>query len=226
MAQKDVIRKIVDSLTNELEAYDFQPASLKQGFTRNTDQNIFFFQLIALNRTIIKTGAKGFLIEPYIWVNVRKVEKYYRQITINKELKRDDDFVTIGNSVANLLANPDGLYKSKNNTLELHVFEEKDITDVAGKLLKAFKQVALSYCLKNDSVGVIDKIVNSNPGEEKVHMMNDNYRVIKGAIAAKLNNNPALDKIIQIYERQIIDDDMYNAKEEWGKLIDILPSIN
>lgn len=56
-------------------------------------------------------------------------------------------------------------------------------------------------------------------------MQNNNYRILKGIIAAKLNNNPNLEELIKIYDRQIVDRDMYNATEEMQRLKKILPTI-
>lgn len=225
MTQKEVLRKIIDLLTNELKAFDFQPSYKEQGFIRRTEKAMFFYQFLIYNRTVLKTGAKGFLIEPYIWAGVKVIEKYYKQITINKELKTDVNFVTVGNSIANLLANVDGLYAHKNKSLDLHVFEERHIPLVATQLLKQFKDVALPYCLNNASVPIVDKLINTKPEEYKVHTRNDNTRILKGIIAAKLNDNPHLDELIKIYDKQIVDRDMYNATEEMQRLKEILPTI-
>lgn len=225
MTQKEVIRKIIDLLSNEMKAFDFEPSFKEQGFIRKTNNAVFLYQFLIYNRTVIKTGAKGFLIEPFIWVNVKEIEKYYKEITLNTVIKSDTDFKTIGNSIAAILANPDGLYANRNKSLDLHVFEEKHIPDVATQLLKQFKEVALPYCLNNATVAMVDKLVNTKPDDYKVHMQNDNYRILIGIIAAKLNNNAHLDEIVRIYDRQIADRDMYNAKEEMNRLKSILPMI-
>lgn len=225
MTQKEVLRKLFDLLSNEMKVYDFEVSHKEQGFIRKTTNAVFFYQVLIYNRTVIKTGAKGFLIEPYIWINVKEIEKYYRSITLNTVIKTDVDFITIGNSIAGLLSNPDGLYLHKNKSLDLHVFEEKHIPIVAEQLLKRFKEVALPYCLNNATVAMVDKLINTKPDEYKVHMRNDNYRILKGLIAAKLNNNPYLEDIINIYDKQIVDRNMYNAKEEMERLKSILTTI-
>ncbi|PSL42364.1 hypothetical protein CLV51_1132 [Chitinophaga niastensis] len=225
MTQKEVLRKIIDLLTNELRAFDFGPSYKEQGFIRRTSGTIFVYQFLIYNRTVLKTGAKVFLIEPYIWVGIKEIEKYYKEITLNTEIKTDTDFITIGNSIAGILANPNGLYENRNKSLDLHVFDEKHILLVAEQLLKQFKEVALPYCLKYATVGMVDKIINTKPDEYKVHTQNDNYRILKGIIAAKLNNNPDLDELIKIYDKQIIERDMYNATDEMLLLKGILPKI-
>ncbi len=225
MTQKEILRGIIDLLKNELKVFDFNASYKEQGFIRTTNNTNFLYQFLIYNRTVIKTGAKGFLIEPYIWLNVKPIEKYYKEITLNTVIKNDTDFKTIGNSIASLLSNPDGIYRHRNKSLGLLVFEEMHIPLVVEQLLKEFKEVALPYCLNNASVAMVDKIVNTKPEEYKVHMMNDNYRILKGIIAAKLNCNPNLDEIISIYEKQIVDRDMYIATDEMARLLEILPTI-
>lgn len=225
MTQKEVLRKLFYLLEPELKAFDFELSHKHQGFIRRDKKAIFFYQLLIYNRTVLNTGTKGFLIEPYIWIGIKEIEKYYKQITLNKELKTDVNFVTIGNGIANLLANPDGLYANRNKSLKLHVFEDKHIPLVAAQLLKQFKEVALPYCLNNARVSMVDKLINTKPDEYKVHAMNDNYRILKGLIAAKLNNNSQLEELIKIYDKQIVERDMYNCAEEMSRLKNILPTI-
>jgi hypothetical protein len=167
----------------------------------------------------LKSGAKGFLIEPFIWVHVNEIEKHYKLITVNKVIKRDIDFVTIGNSIASLLANADGIYKNRNKSLDLYIFNEIDIVNVSKQLERIFKEIALPYCLKNDNVASVDKLVNMYPNEYKTSFSNDNYRIIKGLIAAKLNDNSALNDLVEIYDRQIVDRNMSeDTKAEMNRL--------
>lgn len=226
MTQKEVLRKIIKLLTNELKPFGFDPNYKEQGFTRKSNSTFSVYQFLIYNRTILKTEEKGFLIEPYIWINVLEIEKYYKEITLNTVIKTNADFITIGNSIANLLANSDGLYAHKNKSLDLHVFEERHIPLVAEQLLIQFKKVALPYCLHNNTVAIVDKLINTKPNDQKVHMQNDNFRILKGIIAAKINNNPHLDELIRLYDKQIVDRDMYNATEEMKRLKNILATIH
>ena len=225
MKKKEILRNLIDKLTDKLEAYDFQPSYKKQGFIKATSTTIFVFQFLIYDRTVIGSNAKGFLMEPYAWITLLEIEKYYKEITSNTQLKEDVDFITVGNSIANLLANPDGLYSHRNKSLDLHVFRESDIDLVSDNLFEIFKKVAVPYFANNASIQMIDKLVNSKPNEYKVHTQNDNYRILKGLIAAKLNGNPRLEELIQIYDKQILERDMYNAVTEMEKLKLILPTI-
>jgi len=225
MKKNEILRKLMDAVNDNFEPYEFKPSNKKQGFIKKSDTTIFVYQFLIYDRTVIGTGAKGFLIEPYAWVNILEIEKYYKEITLNTVIKEDLDFITIGNSIANLIANPDGFYSSRNNSLDQHVFKEEDIHIVAQNVFKLFKEVALPYFLNNSTIQMVDRLINSKPHEYKVHMQNDNFRILKGLIAAKLNENPRLEELIETYDKQIIDRDMYNAKEEMERLKSILPLI-
>ena len=146
MTQKQVSRKLIDLLTPDLRPFDFEPSYKEEGFIRQTGDAFFLYQFLIYNRTILGSGVRGYLIEPFIGITVKKIERYYKQITYNTELTAEVHWQTIGNSLANIIANPDGLYKNKNKSLDLLIFEEKHIPPVAARLLKHFKEVALPYC--------------------------------------------------------------------------------
>jgi hypothetical protein len=223
MTQKEILRKLIGLLSGELRIFDFEPSYKEQGFIRKTNTAIYLYQFLVYNRTNIKTYKRGFLIEPYIWINVLEIEKYYREITLNKIIKSDTDFKTIGNSLADILANPDGFFKNRNQSLDLFVFDEKHIDFVAAELLRRFKEVALPYCINNGNVKTVDALINTRPNEYKVHTPNDNQRIIKGIIAAKLNGNPALTELVRIYDRQLVERDMQaKTKEEMIRLKNLL----
>jgi len=226
MTQKEVIRKIVDLLSLELNGFDFKTAIKEQGFIRRDKSSIYFYYFLIYNRTNIKSGVKGFQIEPYADINIPEIERYYKDITINTELKADWDFITLGNSIANLLANPDGINRKRNQSLDLFVFEENHIKSVADELLKQFNNVALPYFLANNTVKTVDILLNKHPKEYCVHLNNDLFRFIKGIIAAKLNNNPQFEQLQKIYSDLLIKRDMpNNCIEEMIRLKRILPMI-
>ena len=184
MTKKEVVQKIFDCIINRIEAFDFKTDFKNQWFVRRNTEATFVYDLHFYNRTNIKTGDRGFLIEPYIWINVKQIENYFKEVTLNGELKTDTDFKTLGNSIAEIISNPDGIHKKWNESLNLFVFNEKDISIVAKELLKQFEKTALSYFLRNANVEMVDKLANSHPDEYIVHMPNDNQRINKGIIAA------------------------------------------
>ncbi|NLU91352.1 hypothetical protein [Chitinophaga sp. Ak27] len=227
MIKKEVIKSILEFMEKEMGLYNFKPNFKEQGFIRKDKGAIFFYFFLIYDRTNIKTGEKGFQIEPQINIHIPEIEKYYKEITINSYLKTDWQFITIGNTVANIMANPDGINRKRNQSLDLFVFEEKNIPYVSWELLKYFKEVALPYFLTNNNVKKIDELLNTHPKEYSVHMFFDPYRFIKGTIAAKLAKNPALDDIVSTYSNLIIERDMTDdCKEEMERLKAILPMIH
>lgn len=226
MTKKEVMQKTIESIAKVGTQFNFKAEWRNQWLIRNEADHIFMYELLIYDRTIIGTGAKGFQIEPMIWVNVKAIEAFYKQITVNTELKKDVDFKTIGSSIASLIANPDGIFRKKNESLNLLIFEENHIPGVAETLIKQFNKVALPYCLTNCKIPAIDKIANSHPGEWIVHMMNDYRRMIRGVIAAKLNSNPEIEKLLNFYEKQMIESDAPEMNlEEMKRLKILLPSI-
>jgi len=226
LTKKKVLQVIFEKLADKIKIYDFNSFPKEQSFVRRNVDTVFIFQLLIYDRTNIKTGAKGFLVEPFIWINVKLIEEYYKEITLNKELKKDTDFVTLGASIAELLSNPDGIHRKWNESLDLFVFEEKHVEIIAKELIKQFEKFALSYFLKNGNVQAVDRLLNLHPNEYCVHMSNDLFRFIKGLIAARLNSNPKLESLLKTYDRLIIERDMPDhCKEEMSRLKSILPMV-
>nr|WP_295871557.1 hypothetical protein [uncultured Chitinophaga sp.] len=224
--KKEIIKIVIEMLSNDLKVYGFNPSLKEQGFVRKEKGSICVYQFLVYDRTFIKNGTKGFLIEPFIWVGINEIEQYYKKITLNTELKKETDFVTIGNSIASLLSNPDGLYKKRNESLNLLITDDSQIEVVVAGLLQQFKEVALPYCQANTSVSRVDELLNFMPNEYKVNAANDIFRITKGLIAAKLNRNPQLNDLIDIYDQQLIDRDMDEVhKKEMERLKTILPDI-
>ena len=226
MLQMEVIRKIIELLKNEMELFNFSVNLKQQGFIRRDKSAIYFYYFLIYNRTNIKAGAKGFLIEPYAEINIPDIEAYYKEITENRELKTEWNFVTLGNSIASLAANPDGINRKRSQSLDLFVFDENDITVVTDKLLTQFSKVALPYFIANNSVAKVDELLNKHPEEYCVHLYNDIFRFIKGLIAAKLNGNTSIDRLIQIYDNLLINRNMPDyCKKEMSRLKSVLPMI-
>ena len=226
MTQKGVIRKVLEMMQAELGAFDFKLNIAEQGFWREDGDVTYFFFFLIYNEVYIDSGQKGFQLVPYAKIHLAPVEKYYKQITVNTYLKTKWDFITIGNSIADLIANPDGIARKRNQSLKLYVFEEEHIETVVHKMLEYFREVALPYFLSNNTVRRVDDLLNRHPREYTIHMVNDLFRFVKGIIAAKLNNNPEVNKLLSIYNSLIIERDMpEDCKIEMARLEEILPTI-
>lgn len=226
MTQKGVIRKALEMMQAKLGAFDFKLNIAEQGFWREDGDVTYFFFFLIYNEVYVNSGQKGFQLVPYAKTHLAPVEKYYKQITVNTYLKTKWDFITIGNSIADLIANPDGINRKRNQSLDLYVFDEAHIGPVVNEMINKFKEVALPYFLTNNTVKRIDELLNEYPTKYSVHMYNDLFRFVKGIIAAKLNNNPDVDRLLAIYNSLIIERDMpENCKIEMARLEEMLPTI-
>ena len=136
MTKKEVRQKLFSQISNTIESFDFKTDIKNEYFVRRTPESVYVYDILFYDRTVLATGEKGFLIEPYIWINVKEIEKYYKEITLNKELKRDTDFKILGEGVAEIIANPGGIHKKWNESLDLFIFNETDISKAAKELKK------------------------------------------------------------------------------------------
>lgn len=219
MTQKAIGRKLVDLLADYMKGFEFKPDLSSTGFVRTTEGALCLYQFPIYDEVMLTTGERGFSAEPMVWISIGEIENVYREVTLNKYLTKKTDFKTVGNRIADILANPDGIYRKRNNSLELYIFKEENIEYVAGELFRYFKETALPYFLNYHTVAAVDDLINTNPADYKVHMLNDNYRILKGTIAAKLNNNPHLDEVIRIYDKQLVERNMLDeTKEEMRRI--------
>jgi hypothetical protein len=227
MTEKEITKKIFEHISPQIENFHFEPDLKNQWLVNKTSDTVCVYDIHFYEQTNIKTGSKGFLIEPYIWINVKAIEIFYKEVTINKELKTDTDFKTLGTRIAELIANPDGIHKKWNQSLNLFVFEEIHIKEVGKKLIEHFEKIVFPYYTNNANIKMVDHLLNKNPTEYCVHMSNDLLRFIKGLIAAKLNKNLKLEQLFKIYEGLIVARDMpSDCKEEMRRLKSILPMID
>jgi hypothetical protein len=219
ISKKEVVNGVFSFLSEGLKKNGFEPKISDQFFLKSTQQGLANIDVHFYERTNLKTGAKGFLVEPHIWIGIDEIEQIYRQITVNTSLKKKTDFITLGNKLANLEANPDGISKKMNESLDLFVFETKNINYVSFEILSHLKKTAFPYIERNLSTVAADTLLNMHPREYCVHMRNDVYRIVKGLIAATLTNNPKFESLMEIYSNLIVERQMPdNCKEELSNL--------
>jgi len=223
MTKKEVLRNVLNLLSNELSSFDFKLILKEQGFIRKEKSFIYLFFILIYDRTNIDTGEKGFKIEPFANISILDIENFYKNVTLNNYLKTEWDFITLGNSIAELKANPDGIHKKWNESLDLFIFYEKDIQIVSNELIKQFKNFALPYFNTNNTVKRVDQLFNEHPRRYSVHMSNDLFRFIKGLIAAKLVENPNFSQLLNIYSDLLVERNMpIDCLEEMDRLKSIL----
>jgi hypothetical protein len=75
LGKKSVLQIIFEKIATKIKMYDFISEPKEQSFVRRNVDTVFIYQLLISDRTNIKTGAKGFLIEPFVWINVKPIEE-------------------------------------------------------------------------------------------------------------------------------------------------------
>ncbi|PWV46222.1 hypothetical protein [Chitinophaga sp. S165] len=226
MQKKEVIKEIFECLSPTLAAAGFRADLRNQFFLKDTDSALFNFDIRFYDRTVLQTGQKGFLIEPVAYVHVKAIEALYKQITLNKHLKKATQFITVGAAIADLDANPDGVAKHINQSYGLLIFEEKDIAAVCDMLKEIFQSKALPYFLAHEKAAGIDAVLNNKPDKDSIHMANERYRIVKGLIAARLAGNSNYPKLVEAYAKRIKKYDMMDETfEEFQKVQVLLASL-
>ena len=72
---------------------------------------------------------------------------------------------------------------------------------------------------------IIDKLLNDNPTEKVIYCDDLGWRIIKGLIAAKLNNNPKYNELKDYYKSEVESKFQgYFMYEKCMKTIDFLDS--
>lgn len=80
---------------------------------------------------------------------------------------------------------------------------EEDIKEW-GKIVRMFyEEYAVPFFEKYNSVDSIDKLLNDNPTEKVIYLDDLGWRIIKGLIAAKLNNNPKYNELRDYYKSEV-----------------------
>lgn len=87
-------------------------------------------------------------------------------------------------------------YRYKIQTLE-------DIKEWGKIVRKFYDEYAIPFFEKYNSVDAIDKLLNENPTEKVIYLDDLGWRIIKGLIAAKLNNNPKYNELQDYYKSEV-----------------------
>ena len=80
---------------------------------------------------------------------------------------------------------------------------EEDIKEWGKIVRKFYEEYAVPFFEKYNTVDAIDKLLNENPTEKVIYLDDLGWRIIKGLIAAKLNNNPNYNKLRDYYKSEV-----------------------
>ena len=133
-----------------------------------------------------------FNISTYISLSVISIDNI--QQTIFGENHILENYATIGSSIS--------VYFNELN-YRYHIKTIEDIKEWGKIVRKFYNEYALLFFEKYNSVETIDKLLNDNPSEKVIYCNDLGWRIIKGLIAAKLNNNPKYNELRDYYKSEV-----------------------
>jgi hypothetical protein len=100
-----------------------------------------------------------------------------------------------------LLLNKSDYFKDINYRFKIASLNDvKEWSTIAKKFYHEF---AVPFFEKYKSVDAIDKLLNEKPSEKVIYCDDLGWRIIKGLISAKLNNNPKYNELRDYYRSEV-----------------------
>jgi hypothetical protein len=210
---KELTKVLTSGLQAEMDAHGFE---FKRGHFQKTDlsKNIkYVFSVGALR------WSYGFEVTPYVQITFGEVEK----ILIDLGVVDKNYSVTIGNETGNIATSKDG---SVIGTKEERfvISEDKDIEKVIRELKRVFRQIALPYYEKYNTLQILDKILNDIPLQVCVHAPFLPSKRMNGLVVAKLIKRSNYEELVSIYteeSKELVPDLM----ESFNKVKEYLSSL-
>jgi hypothetical protein len=100
-----------------------------------------------------------------------------------------------------LLIDKTSYFKELNYRYKIKTLE--DIKEWGIIVRKFYEDYAVPFFEKYNSVDAIDKLLNEKPTEKVIYLDDLGWRIIKGLIAAKLNNNPKYNELRDYYRSEV-----------------------
>lgn len=225
MNKLDLLKKVMNIMESKMALYGFTKSFAQQKFRKEKDKDfIIAYSLAITNRFNMKRNKSGVTIDPAIYVHNKLVEKVYAKVT-TRDLDYITDLKTIGNTLADLIANPSGQYLIRNQRMELFYYSESDIADIADRLIILFEDFVIPYFEKYATWEGLNSIFNNNLEYNVVHCNIEPERSLRGLIVAKLIDRPDIENLIQIHGTRIKEKGNENYQIEFRKLLGILDTI-
>lgn len=182
MNKQEIKNTFQASVADDLLQYGFKLNKQHSVFTRKTSYGWDKFEICFLNR------RSGWDVDFGMLIRINEVEKIYHTGSYF-EKKYHNSTPTIGITVGTYLND------EENNTIFLD--EDSDINEFYTMTVKLFKEVALPFFEKYNSIQELDKAINVEEGESI--FSGYKYEGNLGIILAKLVNNPKFDFFEQKY---------------------------
>jgi len=219
------MKKIKKLLFNNLKEFfsnkGFILSSQDEWFYRRINPDfIQIYDFLFYDSFDLKRREKAIRIEPAIWIISERVENIYAQIT-NRKFDKLTDLRTIGNTLANIIANQDGLYKKRNNELDIYILNDEDLNKELNKFIILFDKYVEPFFDKYSNYSALDELLNVDYKKHFVYKPDNYGRVLKGIILANLLKRDDLNKLIGQQSKIFIEaPDAY--KKEYDNLIKLI----
>lgn len=157
-------------------------------------------EFFLINKNIIQRigyGVTNYVDEfntgGYIGLCVLPIQKvlYFIEEVINSN---DNYGSTIGSSISDYFNELNYRY---------HIKTVEDIQKWGKIIRKFYEEYAVPFFEKYNTVAAIDKLLNEHPTEKVIYLDDLGWRIIKGLIAAKLNNNPKYNELRDYYKSEV-----------------------
>lgn len=102
---------------------------------------------------------------------------------------------------------------------------QEDIKEWGKIVRKFYSEYAGPFFEKHNSVDAIDRLLNENPSEKVKYLDDLGWRIIKGMIAAKLNQNPRYNELRDYYKGEVVSKFQgYFMYDKCMRVVDFLDS--
>jgi|SRR6218665_1400312 len=129
----------------------------------------------------------------YIGLGILPIQKL--QYHIEEASGVNDNYgITLGASISD--------YMNELN-YRCHIKTIEDIKEWGKTIRKFYEEYAVPFFEKYNTVEAVDKLLNENPTERVIYCDDLGWRIIKGLISAKLNQNPKYDELRDYYKSEV-----------------------
>lgn len=123
-------------------------------------------------------------------------------LPIQKILYKIEDVSQVADSYGSTVGSGTSDYFNETN-YRYKIKTEEDIKEWGKIVRKFYEEYAVPFFEKYNSVDAIDKLLNEYPAEKVIYCDDLGQRIIKGLIAAKLNNNPKYNELRDYYKSEV-----------------------
>lgn len=203
---------LLDGITPFFEEYGFKLNKNNCEFKRTINNCTQKFRLLFYRE------GNYLAIEPQVSIKIAAIESIYKEASTTE----GRPYHTLGNHLFEILRYIDENEEIGKGSSGDWLVENKIHLEELKKVIPEYiEETVLPYFEDNSSIERVDKLLNKYPRELSIHNYIYPLRANIAIIAAKLNNNPQYEKLIEIYEEEL-EEAEETYKEEFKKLKELL----